>query len=135
MRSCALVVLVSALTAAPILSPLHLAFSHHQHVYDVHRDMFMDLRLSGGVEAHAQQCTPEQRISGEEPRSWNNVAPTWSPDGSQIAFLTDRTGRWEIWVMQADGSDQHPLFPQVVQAQLNLQYNGVDERMISWEAQ
>jgi hypothetical protein len=43
-------------------------------------------------------------------------------------------GHWEIRVMQADGSDQHPLFPQQVQAQLNLQYNGVDERMISWEA-
>jgi Tol biopolymer transport system component len=69
----------------------------------------------------------EQQINGEEPRSWNNVAPTWSPDGSQIAFLTDRTGQWEIWVMQADGSDQHPLLPQEVQAQPNLQFNGVDE--------
>jgi Tol biopolymer transport system component len=77
----------------------------------------------------------EQGINGEETRSWNNVAPTWSPDGSQIAFFTDRTGRWEIWVMQADGSGQHPLFPQEMQTQLNLQYNGVDERMISWEAE
>jgi len=34
--------------------------------------------------------------------------------------------------MQADGSDQHPLFSDDVQAQLNLQYNGVNERVLSW---
>ena len=32
-------------------------------------------------------------------------APTWSPDGSQIAFQTDRDGNWEIYSMAADGSD------------------------------
>ena len=66
----------------------------------------------------------------------SDVYPTWSPDGSQIAFLTDRTGQWEIWVMNADGSDQHSLFDAAVQTQLatelGLQYNGVDERMLSW---
>jgi Tol biopolymer transport system component len=66
------------------------------------------------------------------PQSWNNAAPAWSPDGSQIAFLTDRTGQWEIWVMNADGTDQHPLLPSEVQAQLNLQYDGMEERMLSW---
>jgi TolB protein len=66
------------------------------------------------------------------PRSWNNVAPAWSPDGSQIAFLTDRTGRWEMWVMSADGSNQRPLFPAGTLDGLALQYNNVDERMLSW---
>jgi Tol biopolymer transport system component/uncharacterized protein YgiM (DUF1202 family) len=66
-------------------------------------------------------------------KPWNNVAPAWSPDGSQIAFVTDRTGRWEIWVMNADGSDQHPLFSDEVNDQLQLNYNFVDERVLSWQ--
>ena len=74
----------------------------------------------------------EQQINGAESRSWNNVAPAWSPDGSQIAFLTDRTGQWEIWVMNADGSNQQPMFPDEVYDQLQISYNAVDERVLSW---
>jgi Tol biopolymer transport system component/uncharacterized protein YraI len=64
--------------------------------------------------------------------AWNNVAPAWSPDSRQIAFLTDRAGPWEIWVMEADGSNQRPIFSDAVNAQLPITYNFVDERMISW---
>jgi Tol biopolymer transport system component len=35
--------------------------------------------------------------------------PAWSPDGTRIAFVTTRNGRAEIFVMQADGSDQKTL--------------------------
>lgn len=63
---------------------------------------------------------------------WNDVSPTWSPDGSLIAFLTDRTGRWEIWVMNADGSDQRPMFSDEINDQLDINYEFVDERVISW---
>jgi Tol biopolymer transport system component len=68
----------------------------------------------------------------EDQPAWNNVAPAWSPDGSQIAFLTDRAGRWEIWVMNADGSDQHPMFSDEVNDQLQIKYEFVDERVMSW---
>ena len=33
----------------------------------------------------------------------------YSPDGSQIVFHSNRTGRSQIWVMNADGSDPHLL--------------------------
>ena len=68
----------------------------------------------------------------QERRLWNNVSPVWSPDGARIAYLTDRTGRWEIWVMNADGSDQQPLFPNEINDQLDISYNFVDERVLSW---
>jgi Tol biopolymer transport system component len=74
----------------------------------------------------------EQMVNGEMPQSWNNTAPTWSPDGSQIAFLTDRTGQWEIWVMDADGSNQRPLVSAEALDGVTLQYNGMDERVLSW---
>jgi DNA-binding winged helix-turn-helix (wHTH) protein len=46
-------------------------------------------------------------------RLTNNVAsdrgPDWSPDGSQIAFVSNRDGLPAIWVMRADGSNPRNL--------------------------
>ena len=35
--------------------------------------------------------------------------PAWFPDGGRIAFQSDRTGRWEVWVMRADGTQPRQL--------------------------
>ncbi len=35
--------------------------------------------------------------------------PRWSPDGRQIAFVTDRGGGDNIWLMNADGSNKRAL--------------------------
>jgi Tol biopolymer transport system component len=50
------------------------------------------------------------RADGTEPRlgtsdPYRDRAPRWSPDGSRIAFLSDRSGTLEIWSMRPDGSD------------------------------
>jgi Tol biopolymer transport system component len=37
--------------------------------------------------------------------------PSWSPDGSKIVFWSTRTGRQQIWVMNADGSNAYSLSP------------------------
>jgi len=39
-------------------------------------------------------------------REW---APEWSPDGSQIVYSSNQTGNWEIWMMNANGTNQHQI--------------------------
>ena len=35
---------------------------------------------------------------------FKNIAPRWSPDGSQIAFYSNRSGPFQVWVIHPDGS-------------------------------
>jgi TolB protein len=39
----------------------------------------------------------------------DNQGATWAPNGRHIAFQSNRTGRWQIFTMLADGSEQNPM--------------------------
>jgi hypothetical protein len=64
-----------------------------------------------------QQCTDSSNDScqivvmnadgtGAQPltRHGSNIDPSWSPDGSRLVFASNRTGRWQLFTVYADGS-------------------------------
>lgn len=55
---------------------------------------------SGGV---AEALTQESGVAV-------NYHPSISPDGQRIAFISDRGGQNNLWVMNADGSDPEAVF-------------------------
>jgi TolB protein len=50
---------------------------------------------------------PENAHDGSQP--YLDETPAWFPDGQRIAFQSNRTGRIEVWVMNADGSSPHQI--------------------------
>ena len=71
-----------------------------------------------------RRLTPAGTRIGE--KTYNSVAPAWSPDGRYIAFLTDRAGKWQVYVMRADGTGQRKLLDLPVK----YEFNG--ERVLDW---
>ena len=53
----------------------------------------------------------QTRLTENKSGPHGDFAPAWSPDGSRIAFMSDRDGRsnYEIYVMNADGTGQTSL--------------------------
>jgi len=61
------------------------------------------------------------------PQLPHNVAPTWSPDGRAIAFVSNRDGAWGIWVMDADGGN-----PRKLPIGVAIEYRFQGEQLLSW---
>ncbi len=114
---------------APAFSPdgRLIAVTYRQDTHwDIHR-----LNADGSGRVRLTK-TPLWVTAVDEKPVWNNVSPVFSPDGTEIAFLTDRTGRWEVWLMGVDGSNQRPMFSDAVNDQLQIDYAFNDERALGW---
>jgi len=47
-----------------------------------------------------------RRLTDNPAKDWG---PVWSPDGTRIAFASERDGNWEIYIINADGSQPQRL--------------------------
>jgi Tol biopolymer transport system component len=52
------------------------------------------------------QLTGEVAVAADPANEWG---PAWSPDGSRIAFVSDRSGNNEIWLASPELLDQGPV--------------------------
>jgi len=53
--------------------------------------------------------TGDTRKLAAHTQPYLDETPSWFPDGKRIAFQSDRSGRMEVWVMNADGSGQRQV--------------------------
>ena len=74
---------------------------------------FPDVSPDGQWIAFTSRLKPEDvfvvKIDGTGLRqltddTYADRVPRWSPDGKQIAFMSNRSGQWQIWTIKPDGS-------------------------------
>lgn len=69
----------------------------------VFQDSAVDVDIWRAPTAHPGDPSPLISSTREE------VMPDYSPDGRRIAFCSNRSGHWEIWSSESDGSGQRQL--------------------------
>ena len=78
-----------------------LAYQQFTRNLDIHR-----------AEIVGPEDTPAHRLKPSIPLIAStrlDAEPAWSADGTKIAFLSDRSGDFELWICDADGSNPVPL--------------------------
>jgi dipeptidyl aminopeptidase/acylaminoacyl peptidase len=81
---------------------------HYKHTsYKFNDTGWFDDKRSHVWVADAASGAARQITSGED---WNDSDPRWSPDGTRVAFVSDRTGKafdesrnTDVWVVSAEG--------------------------------
>jgi Tol biopolymer transport system component len=65
--------------------------------------------LSSNVYTMRIDGTDLVQLTHDKGGTINDGADSWSPDGTKIAYVSNKTGTYQIWTMNADGSEQTQL--------------------------
>src|SRR5881394_531409 len=84
-------------------SPVRAAFTTSESALSVQRIAFFGPRAIYVMNTDGSGT--QKLIDGESSTTFSVTHPAWSPDGSKIAFAATRNGNWDIYVMNADGSN------------------------------
>ena len=76
---------------APWITGFDLSPSAKRVVFEARGELFTAPAEKGDIRALTHTTAARER------------APAWSPDGKWIAYLSDETGEYEVWVMPSDG--------------------------------
>ena len=61
----------------------------------------------------------------------NNAMPAVSPDGKKVAFVSDRTGSFRVWLSNLDGSDAKPISPVQAETHETLKLP-IEQKVPAW---
>src|SRR5207247_1248802 len=62
----------------------------------------------------------------------SDFSPSWSPDGKQIVFAAIRNEDWGIWVVNADGPDEHRTVSGVEYGFGSMWVSSFDKSQTGW---
>ncbi|GAP06436.1 periplasmic component of the Tol biopolymer transport system [Anaerolinea thermolimosa] len=80
----------------PAWSPERCQVAYVRFTEEGHEDIFLMFADGSGI----------RRLTTSPARE---IFPDWSPDGRQISFISDQDGSRNLYVMNADGTNQHQL--------------------------
>jgi len=70
--------------------------------------LVFEVEEGDNTEVYRMELDGKGRVNLTNHPAWDGT-PCWSPDGTQIAFSSDREGTPDLYVMKADGSDLRRL--------------------------
>jgi len=74
-----------------------LAYQHDRFNWDILR-----AEIAAGEAGSNNRLGPPTPVIAS---TWLDAWPAWSPDGKKIAFVSNRSGYFELWICDADGSN------------------------------
>jgi Tol biopolymer transport system component len=99
-----------------------LAYQHDTRNWDIHRS-----EIAAGEGGSNNRVGPPTPVIAS---TRIDASPAWSPDGKKIAFVSDRSGYFEVWICDADGSNPVQLTAFDGQGLWSPRWSSDNERLI-----